>query len=535
MIQRGAHIGLLAAALAFFTVTSFFFLRFTADDAYIVARYAVNARDVGEWTFNRGEHISAMTSPLHGILLVGLSFLAADPLPLYKAMAVVLVVASFLWLIVRYGVHRREATLFAAVLVAPSFILWMSAGLETPLLAAIVTAMAVVSYLQPSGKRSLFTLALLTGLAVVTRYDAVLSAGPLFLSAIARAYAKKPDVSVRVLLAAVAVAAVAPALWLLYSWRQFGAVLPTSFYIKTPSGAFDVIAVNTRYIVEHLAISGIGVLVVYVAVRLVSSGAPLQLLAAEVRARWGLHLGLAAVLIYGSSMATVHMMFAFRHFMPYLPATALALALLARRVDESTREPQRVVLPRWVEPVAVAMILTVHALHAEALFHRSLQGLGTQGEYAAQGMAGYARDFIPAMRRNAEDVRAHWDSLKVQRPPRIWTFAAGALPYAYREAYIFEELVSFRHRCPTSARDDPPDSRGWRAHADYIHAFTRHGSLTRLLSPMRAGQVQVISKQPIHFNGRDEMLLVYYNATPRPNELPGHIDEPCVRSVPDGD
>ena len=97
---------------------------------------------------------------------------------------------------------------------------------------------------------------------------------------------------------------------------------------------------------------------------------------------------------------------------------------------------------------AALLILLVHALHAEAMYRRSLQGLGTFGEYGEQGVAGYARDYIPAMMKNAADVKAHWSTLNKGREPRIWTFAAGALPYAYREAYIYEALVSFRHRCP---------------------------------------------------------------------------------------
>ena len=32
---------------------------------------------------------------------------------------------------------------------------------------------------------------------------------------------------------------------------------------------------------------------------------------------------------------------------------------------------------RWAEPVTALVILLVHAFHAEALYHRSLQGLGT--------------------------------------------------------------------------------------------------------------------------------------------------------------
>lgn len=524
MIQRGLQRGLLLAAVACFVTTTAFFFPFTADDSYIVARYAMNAHDLGEWVFNAGEHVSAMTSPLHGMLLVALSFAAADPLWLYKALAVILVVATFGWVLVEYGVTRREVVPLAAVLAAPAFALWMVAGLETPLLAVILTFIVGILHIRPSHTaRSLFAAATLAGLAVITRYDSVLFVGPVLLAALLESSRSWRD-----RIAAVACAALAPLAWFLFSYTYFGAILPTSFYIKTPTGALDVVTFNLRYMAEHLAIGGLAVLAVYSGVRVASGERALSALQTGLRARWGLYVGIAAVLAYGATMATVHMMFAFRHFMPYLAPTALALTLFARDVEEHTPESAGVETFLWTETAAVLAILTVHAFHAEALYHRSLQGLGTQGEYAAQGMFGYTRDFIPAMLRNAGDVRAHWSGLQRNRPPRIWTFAAGALPYSYRDAYIYEELVSFRQRCPDGRRGDRPDSRVWRAHADYIHAFTRHGSLNRLLAPVRARDVELISKHTLHFNGRDESLLVYYNRTPRSHVLPASIDETCL-------
>jgi hypothetical protein len=523
MIGTRVQSGLLVMAIAFFTVTSLFYFPFTADDAFIVARYAVNARDLGEWSFNPGERVTAMTSPLHGLVLVALSFAADDPLPPYKVAAIILVVAAFAFLIAGFGVTRREAAPLAAVIVAPSFILWMFAGLETPLLAAIVAALtAAFVRTNPGDQVRLLVLALLAGLAVLARYDAVLFACPILLSAIVQ-----PGHSWRSRTLAVVVAGAAPAAWFIYSWLQFGAILPTSFYIKTPTGALEVLGANARYMAQHLAITGLITMAVYVAVRVAAGGDIQRLLRDELRARWGLHLGLFAVLLYGTTMATVHMMFAFRHFMPYVAPAALTLALLARRADERTPNA-RISSSRFVEAAVVMLILTVHVFQGNALYRRSLQGLGTEGEYAAEGMTGYERDFIPAMRRNADDVRSHWATLNMGRPPRIWTFAAGALPYELRSAYIYEELVSFRHHCPPRAEGDRPDSRHWRPHADYIHAFTRHGALGRLLSPVRSRQVQLISQHRIFFNGRDEELLVYYNPAPRPNILPARIDQPCI-------
>jgi hypothetical protein len=412
------------------------------------------------------------------------------------------------------------------VVVAPSVILWTFAGLETPLLATIVSAIAVAyTRVTLDRRRSLAALATLAGVAVLTRFDSVLFAGPVLGAALLQR-----NRSWRERITVVTIAGALPALWLLYSWLQFGAVLPTSFYIKTPSAAVDDITINLWYMAEHLVITGAGAMAVYTAFQLIAAGTPGVTIAHEFRRSWGLHVGLLAVLAYGASMATVHMMFAFRHFVPYLGATALALAQIARRSDERMEDRLR---PRiaYAAALAALLILVVHAFQAEALYRRSLQGLGTFGEYGQQGAAGYARDYIPAMQRNAADIRAHWSLRNKDRTPRIWTFAAGALPYAYREAYIFEPLVSFRHRCPPNEGNSRPDARIWRAHADYIHAFTRHGSLSRLLSPVRARQVELISEQPLHFNGRDEALLVYYNPAPRGNVVPPGVDDPCTNTT----
>src|SRR5688500_17956911 len=512
MTSRRLFLSLCGMALVFAVIACWHFAPFKADDAYIVARYAVNARDSGEWAFNRAESVSALTSPLHGLVLRALSFVAPDPLPAYKVLAATCVFASFAWLLITYGADRRAAMPLMAMLVAPNLILWTFAGLETPLLAAVVVAMTAM-YTRVRGGNDdkwLPALAVFAGLAVVTRYDAVLFAGPVLLAAALRG--TRPWRSIVI---AGACAALPVAAWFAYSWVHFHAILPTSFYIKTPTAALEVMAVNVRYMVEHLLIGGAGVMALYAAVQLVAAGPVRTTLAKELRARWGRHVGLLAVLAYGATMATVHMMFAFRHFAPYIGATAVALAHLGGHADE--RATHRVTgRGAYTAAAAALVILLVHAWHAESLYRRSLQGIGSVGEYSEQGAAGYMRDYIPAMMRNAADVRTHWASLgRADREPRIWTFAAGALPYAYREAYIYEALVSYRHQCPADEADGTrPDGRVWRAHADYIHAFTRHGSLPRLLAPVRNRQVKLISEQPIHFNGRDEKLLVYYNPAP---------------------
>ena len=103
---------------------------------------------------------------------------------------------------------------------------------------------------------------------------------------------------------------------------------------------------------EHLAATGIAVMAVYVVVRMFTSGrGRVVLLLKSFRTRWGLHVGLAAVLAYGATMATVHMMFAFRHFVPYLALRRSLCAYLARRAGD--QQPKSNVAlggarrPRW--------------------------------------------------------------------------------------------------------------------------------------------------------------------------------------------
>ena len=367
MTTRDAVLLLVAG---FFLAGSILFFPFIVDDAFIVARYAVNARDLGEWAFNTGEHVSALTSPLHGLLMIGLSRLG-DPVPVYKVVSVLTVAAASAIAVRRYGPDRPEALLVAVVVVAPGMLLWTAAGLETPILMAIVTAMATVYATgSPGDPRPVVTLGILAGAAVLTRYDAVLFAGPVLLAAIVRA-------PFRYALSAMAVAALPVLAWFVYSSMRFGSILPTSFFVKTPTGALDVIAFNVRYMVEQLAIDGVAIMAAYVGVRLIVSGRAGAALLDEFRTRGGLHIALAAVLTYGATMATVHMMFAFRHFVPYLGAAAIALAYVARRADgpDNRSNPAS---SGWAT-VCALMILTLHAFQAHALYYQSLQGLGTRG------------------------------------------------------------------------------------------------------------------------------------------------------------
>ena len=107
------------------------------------------------------------------------------------------------------------------------------------------------------------------------------------------------------------------------------------------------------------------------------------------------------------------MMFAFRHFTPYLAATALALAHLAAagRQSAAGRVSPRAPLTRRPWPhFSSSRFTSLKQMRCIADRSRVSARLGNMRR---QGAAGYARNFIPAMKKNAADIRG---SLGPSRP-----------------------------------------------------------------------------------------------------------------------
>ena len=139
------------------------------------------------------------------------------------------------------------------------------------------------------------------------------------------------------------------------------------------------------------------------------------------------------------------MMFAFRHFVPYLGAAALALAI--SRATCCDRQPK----------TALQMGGTGDRIGDTPGSRLSGRGAVSPVVAGPGKQRGVRRSKGRLVTRatssgNATQRRRYACSLGTPEQgsaaTRIWTFAAGALPYEYRDAYIFEELVSFRHRCP---------------------------------------------------------------------------------------
>jgi hypothetical protein len=94
------------------------------------------------------------------------------------------------------------------------------------------------------------------------------------------------------------------------------------------------------------------------------------------------------------------------------------------------------------------------------------------------------------------------------------------LPYAYRESYIYEKLVSYRH-CSERYQQ--------ALYADYIHILApRQGQVEQQL-PRPENSYDLVSSYEMFFDGSMQKFLVFYNPRPEDHNLSVRIFEPCLQ------
>lgn len=522
-LLQGLHVPI----LALFGTAVFLFFRFTAEDAFITYRYAENLVTMGSFVFNEGEPILALTSPLHGLVATVLFLLTGHTVLANKilGLALLLPAAAFVWL--RYRSQPLLQPLVAAlILLPPCVVLWTFGGLETPLLLFLVTSATLLAARpQAPGRGRLCLVFLLAGLTFLTRFDSVLFMAPLVLFTALRARAVR-DVAL-----AAAVGTALPAAWLVISHVYYGDILPTSYYSKTPMWSLPVLIGNGKYVLFYLVLVGL-LPALLLALALMGRWRTMSgIVWHHFERMWWLYLGIAAQLLYGLTMAQTHMMFSFRYFVPYIPAfTILVAGLMGQALD--TR-PWRVRRRASVLGLAVLALLAFQGFQVHYTWQGSVNGLSRWGEYPSTGVRQYV-GFIDLLQRQGADIREHWSGVEEgsRRRPRIFTYAGGVVPWTFRDSYVYETLVSYRHcvgeenlvQAPNVWMRTPVDLR---ASADYIHILTpRHGPVAPQL-PLPADHFTLISSYETEFDGQRESFLVFYNPSPAPHTLPSTIDGLC--------
>lgn len=503
-----------AACFLFFLGLSAAMFSFTAEDAYIIARYAENLVRGNGLVFNAGEQVNALTCPLMAILEAGVYSLTGATIVVTKVLSVVLVAAAFAISLERLRQREESIWLFAVLAVASPFLaFWAIGGMEAPLLLWLVTAAAVMGMQivdNGIGAGSAAAVSLLTGLAFLTRQDSILFCGPVLLWLVVRF----PRKAFWLLAPAAAIAGG----WLAFAQWYYHDVLPTSFYVKKPIWRSYEVKRTAEYLLQFAVYSGWGLLAVWIAARLARGGkASRQAALGHVRRYWGLYLGLACFAVYAAMNATKHMMFSYRMIVPFVPAVGVLLLELHASARSGGRSPRS----RLVAMACLAM-LAVQGAMAWQIDPVSINP-GFVGEYRDWSRQSYVEGFAAVLKESATAIRSHWQSQGVGRPPRIVTFAAGIAPYYLPEAYVYETLVSYR-------KGHDLDWRRAMQASDYQIVHTDPGETPRTTaadgSPLEA---TVIARYPFWFDGRWADLCVLYNPAPEPYPLPRFVDGPSDR------
>jgi hypothetical protein len=476
------------------------FFPLAADDAYIVARYASNVAAGRGMVFNDGENVNALTSPFHLAALVALKPFANDVVTVYRVLSAVLVAGVLTALAWRtWGRSAMTAWFLALTLACPFLVLWAVGGMETPILICACTAMAFLS-LDADKARNAAGIVALGALAVLVRYDAVLFAAPLALYA---AWRHRGDTRVRA--TAVAGAAVVAG-WIAFTLVRFGDLLPTSFYVKAARApAVEELGNGLVYVASFVCLTWIWI----AAVMKRRPGHTAQ------RMLW---LGLALTFAYGIFASTKHMMYGYRLLVPYLPA--LAVALLAARSPPSRSGTLVAVLLGWQAALA-AFVYHGSQNPSLALLVEGTSDVDERFEFSHLG-ARHTGTFLALARPQAEAIRAHWKSTGATRPPRVVVSTGGALPYHLPEAYVLEQLVSYRHRCK-------PPLEPLADYAQVIYAAPTAHEVARERS--RTGR-EVVARFTLEADGLRQSPMplaveIWYRPNDMANPIPSTVHAPC--------
>jgi len=492
-----AAVGAVAAAMA----AAFFPL--PADDAWIVARYAARIAGGHGMVYNIGEQVNALTSPFHLGVLVALQPVAADFVTLYRALcalAVAAVLVAFAWH--RWGRSWTTAFFLALTLACPFVAFWTVGGLETPMLLCVCTAIAFLA-LEAGDARRAACIVALAALAVLIRYDAVLFVAPVALHA---AWRHRADLSVRMALAAGALALMA---WMGFTLAYFGDLLPTSFYVKAGRApALTELGHGLLYVTSFLVLTWIWIAALM----------PSRTSGAAPRMLW---TGLALTCAYALFASTRHMMYGYRLLVPFLPA--LAVALLASRAGFARHPaPVFVALLAWQAALA-AFVYQQSQNPSLSLLVEGRSDANERFEFSHLG-ARHTGTFLAAAQGQADAIRKHWADAGrgAGRPPRVVVSTGGLLPHLLPEAYVLEQLVSYRHDCKPALEPI----------ADYAQVIYAANDAANIAREREKQGREVVAQFTLEADGlRDKPLPlvveIWYRPASASNPLPPMVRGPC--------
>lgn len=500
----------------------YLFFGATAEDAYIVARYANNFIAGKGLVYNEGEWINALTSPMHFFIITGLRYMAADPISLYGVLMLGLV--PIVLIAVGITLYGRSTSLWlylSLALLSPFVVMWSVGGLETPLLLVlitIITALFLRREESPKDRDDIW-IVLLSGLAVLTRYDSVVFLLPLIIWIL---WQKRGS---RAIWIAGALSAFMVLGWLGFTAFYFGDLFPTSFYTKSPlSQNKEVLWRGALYLVSFLLLSLIFLLPLFR--RLPTSGTVPR---PANTGRWRMvGFGLMLFGIYAVLAGNKHMMYSYRLYVPFLPAAVLLLLKQDAFRMTAIGVMQKIILLFVIAyQITLAYVIVEYSsnVNITILFKRQTP-FNEIFEFSTHG-AKHINSALNLFHQGAQDTKQHWAFTHPgsQDVPRMYNVPGGMLPFAYPELHAYEPLGSYRHHCNYDLTET--------AHYVYlIYYAVQQRDVPDIVFGARRGDWQLISSYLLELTGiADDFSLrleIYYQEKPGPNRLPPRIDQPCL-------
>ncbi len=174
---------LLIVVLAMSMLPQFYLFSHITDDAYISFRYADRLAHGKGLTFNPGEKVEGFSNPLWTLIISVLVYLTS--LPTFEIAKFLGILCSMLTFICVWKIFRQSQSDFESsianfglfsvmLLVNPGFHVYMTAGLEGPLLMFLLTAGVSLSLAKKSSHN--YVSAIVFGLVSITRPEGLLYA-----------------------------------------------------------------------------------------------------------------------------------------------------------------------------------------------------------------------------------------------------------------------------------------------------------------------------------------------------------------------
>ena len=504
------------------------FSSFIAEDAYIVYRYSENLAHGNGLVFNQGEYVSALTSPLHSLIVSALYRVTGESAWTNRIFALVLHFAATLYALNTIRLERGLILFGLTVWISPYATLWTAGGLETMYLSSfLIVAFAAGRRCmdeESTKYQTLFSVCL--GLAFLTRFDSCLVTLPMWLHVATRQWKVtnhgKLQSILKLLLPGLFIAIV----WLSTSYWYYHDIFPTSVYHKP--ARWDDQTTNLRYMIQFGLLTGLIPLIGWsVSNHVKHPGSSIVGAATNTFTRhWGVLLGGLIFFGYATGTATAHMMFSYRMLLPYLPILTLIIINLIDSIHSDGLTAGRFGKAGWTLVSILAILFQSTQFY---YIDQHSVNPGRYGEYTNLSRQTYIR-FMELLADQAGAINEHWASQDIVRPPQVHVYAAGIVPYRLDQSRVVDwGLISYRKNVSEA-------QRGLLYSSDYILTLTPRHSTKKDQLQRDPGTLELVHERELagfdHADDRLETFSVYYNPSPIEYVLPDYVDGPELTPIP---